>query len=374
MKKKKICLMITKGVWGGAQEYVYTLATHLNPQAYDISVLCGEGHTLQEKLREKNIKTYTLASLRRDISVIDEVYSFIELILFLKKEKPDILHLNSSKIGLLGGLAGRLTSVPRIIFTAHGWASNESRPWIQKKIFLLLHFLTISLSHVTIMVSKKTQKDVEYFPYVKAKSTLIYNGIGPIDFKTKEEARNILAEKVSTERIADTIIGTISELHKTKGLDVLIKASYTLPHNVSVFIIGEGSERENLQNLIETYKVSHKVFLLGRIPEAKTLLKAFNIFTLTSRTEALPYTILEAGLAYLPVVASNIGGIPEIIENNKDGLLIEKEDGKHLQNILHDLIRNEKRRGELGKHLKEKVESKFGITAMVKKTEKLYRF
>jgi hypothetical protein len=193
MSMTKILYCITKGNFGGAQRYVYDLATHMDKNQYEIVVLCGEGETLPKKITEKNIRVVRLNSLKRDISIVNEIRSFIEIYKIFKKEKPDIIHLNSSKMGGIGAFIGRIAGVKNIIFTAHGFAFNEKRPIWQKIILIFFHHLTILLTHKTIMVSEKTKKDIDYLPFIKNKLVKIYNGIDThIDFYSKDEALNFL--------------------------------------------------------------------------------------------------------------------------------------------------------------------------------------
>ena len=370
-KRKKIMFAITKGVWGGAQEYVFTLATSLPEDKYDVVVVCGEGETLQKNLTVRTIRTITIETLKRNISFVSEIKSFFNLLRIIKNEKPDVLHLNSSKMGLLGGIAGRIYKVPKIIFTCHGWAFNESRPFIVRKVFLLLQWITVALSHITIAVSRKTKNDIEDLEFIRKKVFVIHNGIGKINFEEKNSARNKFAEITNTYP-KEIIIGTISELHKNKGLDYLISACKNLPLNVSVYIIGEGDEKDNLLEQTKKLGLQNKIHFTGRIDNIKTLLKAFDIFTLTSRTEALPYTILEAGMAGCSVIASRVGGIPEIIENGKSGIVIKSGDISEISRALKYLIDKPQKRDEFGQSLKMTVEKEFSQDRMVSDTEKFY--
>ncbi len=369
--RTKVLLAITKGIWGGAQEYVWSLATSLPKEKFDVSVICGEGETLIKRLEENGVKTIQIKSLKRDIFFWNELKSFWTLFKTLKEEKPDILHLNSSKMGFLGGLVGRILGIKKIIFTAHGWAFNESRKSITKFLFYILQWLTVTFSHITITVSRKTKSDIDRMPLIKNKVFVIHNGIESIIFDDKEKARKKISEITKTKPV-NIIIGTISELHKNKGLDFLIQACKNLPESVSVYIIGDGEERQNMANLIANFGLEERIFLTGRIENAKSLLPAFDLFTLTSRTEALPYTILEAGLAKLPVVASRVGGIPEVIENGKSGILFRSGDVDELTKALKYLIEREEKRKQFGENLQKTVQENFSKEKMLEKTIGFY--
>jgi glycosyltransferase involved in cell wall biosynthesis len=296
--KKKILYCITKGVWGGAQRYVYDLATSLPRDRYDVSVILGADGTLSKKLEESQIKNILLDNLTRDVKIWKDFLILLKLVKIFRQEKPDIIHLNSSKMGLLGALAGKISRVPKIVFTAHNWAFNEDRSEFQKKIIYLLHLITIKLSDVTIAVSQATQRQIP-----SGKTVVIRNGIEEIDFLDKESARAELLKKLPADldTRGRTWIGTISELHKNKGLKYIIEALYSLKMEKNddasiplLIIIGEGEKREKLQERIKRYGLQNDIFLIGRVENASSLIKAFDIFTLTSITEALPYVVLEA--------------------------------------------------------------------------------
>ncbi|MEK7585082.1 MAG: glycosyltransferase, partial [Patescibacteria group bacterium] len=123
----KIIFVVTKGNWGGVQRYVYDLATSLPKRQFEPLVVVGQGEILKSKLAAAGVECQSLARLGRDVRLTDDFHSFWALFKLFRREQPSIVHLNSSKVGVIGALAGRLARVPRIIFTAHGWASNEDR-------------------------------------------------------------------------------------------------------------------------------------------------------------------------------------------------------------------------------------------------------
>lgn len=369
---ERVAHLITKGSpFGGAQTYLYTLVANLPVSKFESVVLCGLGDELPKRLEALDIRVIRLADLKRDIDLFAEIRTFFKLIQTLKDLRPDVLHTNSSKAGLLGALAGKFARVPRIIFTGHGWSSNEGRPWIVRKFFLILHWTTILLSDRTICVSKKTKNDVAGLRSVRNKTCVVYNGIAPFEMEEKYTAR-ISLQTMFNKGDTDTLwLGTIAELHRNKGLDLLIEALARITTPFQFFIIGEGEERENLEHLIKLRELEGKVFLLGKIPEAKKYLKAFDIFTLTSRTEALPYTVLEAGLAGLPVLASRVGGIPEIITNGQEGVLVRPSTEDIYQALGH-LFSQANKRVEYGVKLKAKVEKEFSLEQQINQTIKVY--
>ena len=366
----KIIYGITKSNFGGAQRYVYDLAQEADRQGNEVIVLCGQRGILVEKLREKNIEVITLESLKRDISLINEIKSFLEIIKILKKEKPNVFHINSSKMGGLGALAGRIMNLYwkltarnfkiKAIFTSHGWAFNEPRHVWQKIIIKFFTWVTILLAHKIICVSKKTLRDVIKWPFVKNKLIVIRNGISAFNLdKRKDDSFTV---------------GTIAELHRIKGLDILLTAwsKFTKRYPAKLIIIGDGEEKENLINMARNLGISKSVVFRGFIDNARSLLSNFDIFCMPSRSEAMPYVLLEAGLAELPVIATSVGGMPEVIENGLNGILVPAENTDILFSSLILLAEDQDLRKRLGARLKSSILENFSFDKMAHNTLSLY--
>jgi len=356
----KILYGITKSNFGGAQRYVFDLAVGAQKEGHEVSVLLGGRGSLADKLEKENIKVIPVLSLSRDISLFDDWRALFSVSRILKQEHPDVFHINSSKMGGIGVIASRLAGIKKIIFTSHGWAFNEPRPLWQKTLIKLFVWMTILLSHKTVCVSEKTKKDVASWPLVKNKLIVIRNGISRFNL-------DIRTDNTFT-------VGTIAELHRIKGLDILLTAwsEFIKNHMAGLVIIGEGEERENLENMANNLGISGSVVFRGFVDNARSLLSTFDIFILPSRSEAMPYAPLEAGFVGLPVIATNVGGIPEIIEDGVSGLLISKENPGAILSALIKLYEDENLRKRLGENLKKKVETEFSSDKMTEDTLNLY--
>ena len=300
------------------------------------------------------------------------------------REKPDVLHLNSPKAGGIGAVIGRILFIKKIIYTAHGWTFNENRPAFQNSLILIFSWITTLLCHKVIVIAKREEEQALSFPLTnREKIVLINNGVEKIDFKDRSEARKELLARTVLARIetpdsslstlnSTLWIGTLAELHKNKGFEYTLEAVSKINTVFKYFIIGEGEERTNLEFLIKKYNLEKKVYLVGFMENASEYLKAFDIFILSSIKEGLPYTILEAGLAENAVIASSVGGIPDIIENGKTGILTTKTRSGEITRAIEYLIDKPEERKIFAKNLKEKVEKEFSITQMLEKTLKLY--
>jgi glycosyltransferase involved in cell wall biosynthesis len=374
--KTKILLVITKSTWGGAQKYVYDLATGLPQDQFDVVVALGGAGFLVEKLHTANIRTIAIPSLLRDVNPLKDFASFISLYRLFKKERPDVVHLNSAKVSGLGALAGRFAGVPKIIFTAHGWAFNEGRSFASRLVIKIISWITILLSHKTIAVSDAIKNATKNWPVVDRKIVVIKNGIKEPTFLLRNIARAELIKKTNVTVPNDAfLLGTIAELHKSKGLSYSIEAIAKLvPTHPSLyyFILGGGEEKERLNALLEHHGLQGRVFLLGFVEDASRFLPAFDCFVLPSITEALGFVLLEAGLAGVPVIATNVGGIPEIIEHEKTGLLVPARDPQILSESIVKIIDSPALRTTLGDALRQKVLSEFSLEQTLIETRALY--
>ncbi len=374
----KILYVITKSNWGGAQRHVFDLATSMKAKGHDVWVAVGGNGILTEKLEKAGIYTFSIATLGRDISPGKDAGSFREIYTIIKNKRPDILHLHSPKASGLGALAGRLLHIKTIITTVHGWTFNESRPIYERIPIIFFSWITMILSHTTILLSEAEYSQALYFPFVKHKITLIPPGIKPPIFMSVDGSKQMISKSIGME-LTDfnkkVVIGTIAELHKNKGLTYLVNSMTAVVEqqpNAICIIIGDGQENINIQTLIKGINLEKNVFLVGYIDNAADYLKAFNIFALSSIKEGLPYVILEAGCASLPVVATTVGGIPEIVEDMKSGILIQSRNSRELSHALSFMIEHPEERKKYGANLKERVLTKFSMEKMIWMIEGLY--
>jgi glycosyltransferase involved in cell wall biosynthesis len=235
-----------------------------------------------------------------------EFKAFFELLRVIRDEQPDVLHLNSSKAGGIGALAGRVAMVPTIIFTAHGWAHRENRSPLARLAIWLASWLTIFLAHTVIAVSNYDYRDAPVF-FSRRKIQVIHNGIAlPLTLGSGDRIRSAFPAGVH-------ITGTIGDLSKNKNHISLIEQARQ-NSDMHVAIVGdEGTERAHLESKIKEYELGERVKIFGFIP-APQVLKGFDTFALPSLKEGLPYVLLEAKAAGLPITANRVGGVGEILD------------------------------------------------------------
>lgn len=379
-KKRKVLYVITKSSWYGAQIYVYNLARALQKK-YDVVVALGGSGLLKERLEKEGIRTVTVNNFMRDVNLFKEVRVLWELWKIYTSEKPDIVHLNSSKAAGLGAFLVRVYNILYIlrrkihsVFTVHGWAFTESRSFVARMLIAFFSWLTAIFAHDIIAISQATKRHASWMPFIQKKIKFIYNGITHIDFIERDSARKELRKNriISKEALW---IGTIGELHTNKGFDYLIDACKQLKDKGIMFtcmVIGEGEERERLETRIQENNLEDTVILRGYIPDAARYMKAFDVVTLTSRKEGLPTVLLEAGLASCACVATSVNGVPEIITHEVSGLLVPAHDTDAIYEAVKQLYDDSALRARFGEALQKDVEKRFRMGTMVEQTHHVY--
>jgi len=331
---QKILYIVTQSEWGGAQRYIFDLATNIQKgQEYTAHVAAGGNGQLFTLLEQKNIAVTRLKYLTRPISPMADIRAYFELKRLLAHINPDIVHLNSSKAGFLGSLAGSRVGAKKIIYTAHGFVFNEPLPGFQKRLYKEIELASSKRMHKIIAVSEFDRETGIKAGMKQEKLVTIHNGIDAnIQFLGQETARSFLATKIPNYQTAKTpLVGCVANFYATKGLDVLIKAMAKI--DATLIIIGNGSLRSKFEKLIKQLNLKNKVFMPGgteTFSEAAPYLKAFDLFVLPSRKEGLPYTLLEAMAARVPVVATAVGGVPEIITDRQNGYLVNPDNADDL--------------------------------------------
>ena len=235
--------------------------------------------------------------------------------------------------------------------------------------WLFSHFIDkyISVSQQGYLDIKKYEKILD------SKLIVIENGIKCVNINTDLK---FLKENLNLPLNVQTVIGVIARLEKVKGVEYLLHAFKKIIENydnILLLIVGDGSERLNLEVLSEELNISRNVMFLGYRNDIDELLQLVDIYVLSSLSEGLPLGLLEAMAAGCAVVASNVGGVPSVIRNNKNGILVAPKNSCEIYHALETLIVNKNFRNILSKEAFEHVTQNYGSSIMVSKYLLLYR-
>ncbi|KKW19909.1 MAG: Glycosyl transferase group 1 [Candidatus Adlerbacteria bacterium GW2011_GWC1_50_9] len=361
MKRGKILYLITKATFGGAQKYVYDLATSLPKERFEPIVAYGTHGKLAENLYYSGIMIHHLPSLGRDIAIISDIKSFLEIYRYIKETRPDVVHLNSSKAAALGALAARLAGVRSIIFTVHGWPFKEDRRLPLRLGLYLVSWLTALLSHTVIVVSISDDTKGKRMWFVRKKINYIHLALKALETYTRAQAEVLLFEHAGLFLNSIRLV-TIAELTPNKGLRYGIEMMKELeehaPQKYTYSIIGNGEERSSLPNYAEELGVSQSVSFESLTPnkppenlstEAFRYLPAFDIFILPSIKEGMPYVLLEAAAAGLSIVATDV--VKSEASNIPNIQIVPSKSGRALANAVEKISRDTLAQVPYGTHL-----------------------
>ncbi|MBL8158337.1 glycosyltransferase [bacterium] len=373
----KVLLVVTKSNYGGAQRYVHDLATNLPKDRFEVTVAFGPAPDgkpgrLAKVLAQAGIRILLVPELSRDVNPLGDMKALGALARLFKKEKPDVVHLNSSKAGGLGALAGRIAGVKHIIFTSHGLPFDEDRGTLSRFAITIATWMTVLLSHHTIAIANDTADRLKKLPFLPKRVALIHNGILTPRFLSPEDARRDIRTLDASIPSDAKWIGMIGELHVNKDYATAIEMVGFLESDAHLIVIGDGEEKEKLSARAEDAGVASRVHFLGFVPEAAQYLRAFDAFLLTSQKEGLPYVLMEAGYAYIPAVASDTAGVRDIILHNFTGLTVQSGAARAFSEAIEKVLGDATLARSLSDELLKRIQKVFSLDQMVEKTAKLY--
>ncbi|WP_179194303.1 glycosyltransferase family 4 protein [Bacillus thuringiensis] len=335
----KIVQFITRmDEMGGAQVHVKHLSMYLNKLGHEITILSGSENPIFSELQQSGVVYRKVPHLIRDIHVLKDTKALMEMRRSLKEIQPDVLAVHSSKAGLLGRLAGWSLGIPTI-FTAHGWAFTEGVPYKKRMFYSLLEKMAGIVSTGIITVSHyDCQLAIQNKIISPEKIKVIHNGVPDIT-KLKQVSQN-------NKQIQLIMIARFAEPKDHRTLVEVLNILETKDWNIC--FVGEGPLKKEIEIEVKKRNLSNQVIFLGNRDDIPEILARSHIFILTSDWEGLPLSVIEAMRSGLPVIASNVGGVGELILDGKTGFLIEKGDKKGLMEKIKLLIENTELREEMG--------------------------
>ena len=344
---------------GGAQVHVKDLAIALQKDRHKVLVLTGQQGIFNEDLREANIKSIPCEYLRKQIHPFLDGKSLRYILHVISEFKPDLIAAHSSKTGILGRLASRIASVP-CVFTAHGWSFTTGIPQPHRAIYRILEKATAPLAEKIICVSEYDRTIGIEAGMNLAQLTTVHNGMQDI-------SSDLMANPARSQTVK---VAMIARFDRQKDHETIIEAFQGL--NAELILVGDGPNMLKAQQQVEKLRLGKQVKFLGFRQDIAQILAQVQIFALISNWEGLPCTIIEAMRAGLPVVASDVGGIKEIVIDSQTGYVIPRGDVAILREKLAYLIDNESARASMGISGRQKYDSELTFEHMYDKTLAVY--
>ncbi|WP_309745450.1 glycosyltransferase family 4 protein [Chamaesiphon sp. OTE_20_metabat_361] len=359
--RKTILYVITKSELGGAQGHVYDLMKSLH-RDYQVHLAVGAPGLLTEKAIDLGIKVHIIANLKRKIDPANDLRSIQQCIAIIKSVKPDLVHCHSSKAGVVARIAAWICRVP-VIFTAHGWGFDPRSPKLQRNIALGVEKILAPISTKIICVSESDRQLAILLKVTPSKLVVtVHNGI----------ATEAITMAVP-ERQPPQLIMVARFNRAQKDQHTLMQAIAQIDRPIQLILVGTGPDWEESKNIAKQLGILDRVSFLGDRLDVPDLLADSQIFVLSTHYEGAPISILEAMRCGLPIVATNVNGIPEQVADNVTGLLVPHQDVDALTAAISSLIDDPQRRQQMGVAGRQKFIQEFTVEQMVEKTELVYR-
>lgn len=367
---------------GGGEYSLFYLIQGLRKDLFNLLVIYAEENNLIEKYREAGIETLKIPLSPRIISTYRDgirynpfhlcacvwhlIGGIVRLARILHNYNIDMLHPHDNLSKIIGGIAARCAGV-KVVTHCRDELKNG---FVEKVLKYYQYFVMDKI----ITVSNKVRNLFILNGRVPARVVTIYNGIDP-DLFNPDKIDNSARAEMRIEN-GCTVVGTVAVFDSCKGHVYLFEALERLKSeglkNFKCLVVGDGREKENLVDFVEKSRLSKEVVFLGYRKDIPRLLRVLDILVIPSVQEAFPRVALEAMAMRVPVIATNVGGLPEAILDGKTGIIIPPKDIEALCNALKYLIENPKLREEMGRNGRRRVEKNFTIEENVVKTEQVY--
>jgi glycosyltransferase involved in cell wall biosynthesis len=327
-----------------------------------------------ENAKEGGIRVVPLASLVRRIDPFQDLRAFFSLWRLMIREKPLIVHTHTSKPGILGRWAARMAKVPIIVHTPHGHVFYGHFGPLASRFFLVIERLTAPITDRMVALTERERNDYIAFSVCNPNRIVtIHSGV---------EIDQYMAVAVNTDEKRKSlgldpkglVVGTVGWLLPIKGPIYLLKAMERVwqshPETKLVFV-GKGQLEDKLRTEAFRIGVSEKVAFLGWRNDIPEIMKVLDIFVLPSLNEGMGRVLVEAMAAGRPIVASNVGGICDLIEHGQNGLLVQPGDVRGLAIAIKRLLANRQMMADMGKAGRT-MARRYSVEKMVEKTDALY--
>ena len=373
-----VCHVITKLELGGAQEVALYTVAHLDRTKFQPVLIAGpDGLLTDEATSVPGIEVVIIPSLGRRVHVFADLTALVALVKLFRRLRPTIVHTHSSKAGILGRWAAWFARVPIILHTIHGYGVTPAQPSWVRRVFILLERMTGWVTTHWIAVAQADRKTgIQWGLFDEHHVSVVRPGIDPRPFLSALQP--VDRERLRAEFGAssdDWLIGTVACLKPQKAPEDFVavakRVCEAMPHARFV-LIGDGELRPTIEALVERCGLKDRMHLAGWRRDIATAMKTFDAFLLTSHWEGLPRVLLEARAAGIPVVATKVGGVEEVIVEGRHGWLCAVGDIPGLSERVSRTLRERREHSQGGGGLSEALPKEFHLEEMVKQYESLY--
>jgi glycosyltransferase involved in cell wall biosynthesis len=350
---------------------VWSLLSRLDADRYALTLACPPHGDLVSRVKDLNqggrelIDVMAIPSLVRNISARHDAGAFLRLYREISRRRFDVAHFHSSKIGVMGRLAAALRRIPLTLLTAHGWAFDQAQGRVQRGAYAAVERLAaVVTSRVICVCEADRRKAMQWRVCRSDKLAMIHNGV-----EESPPVRGRLRSELGL-RTTQLVVGTVMRLARPKRPEALIHAAALLKRQgappFTTVIVGDGPLLDQCRRLAGDLDVGGQVRFLGERGDARVLMNDFDVFTLFSRSEGLPLSAMEAMHSARPVVATDVGGVPELVIHGKTGFIVPADDPAAAAPFIARLLNDEGLRASLGRAGARRARELFSVERMVR--------
>jgi glycosyltransferase involved in cell wall biosynthesis len=382
----KILHLITRLDMGGSAQNTLLTCHNLSRQ-YEMIMVCGlsqesnmtapEREAVDKQIedaRRNGVRVIRIPSLVRRISPLNDVRALYDIVRLIKAETPDVVHTHTSKAGILGRLAARIAKVPTVVHTPHGHVFYGHFDPLISRIFLWIEKLFAPLTDRVVTLTAGENRDyLELNVYPREKLVKIHSGV---DIEKFKQVPDSAVEKKRSLGLGQDglVVGFIGWLMPIKGPMHLLRAMATVwqdHDDTNLVLIGKGDLDVALRAEAMKMSANGRVNFLGWRSDIDAIMPLLDILVLPSLNEGMGRVLVEAMAAGKPIVASNVGGIPDLVQHEYNGLLVPPADDKALAAAIMQLINNPEKAKLMGQRGRERCHQ-FSVEAMTEKIDRLY--
>ncbi|MFC1478322.1 glycosyltransferase family 4 protein [Candidatus Margulisiibacteriota bacterium] len=370
----KIVQILSSSLGGAADHVLNLVNSTTEPGITHYLVIPPDGGHI---IRDFTDAGYTVETM--NVARGFSLKTFFKLVRFLKKTDPHIVHCHGYRAGLYGRPAARLASLKiKTILTVHGFHYMHYRNKLKGFIFLTIERLFSVFTDLVIAVSDTDLKNLRrYKNACEEKSVAIFNGIDAEAIISLDIDRSAKKRELGIPEGAEYIIGTVARLRPEKGVLYFLRAIPVVLQrypNAYFLVAGDGEQRKEFEDLVQEFSIANRVGFLGNRDDVPEILKVLDIFVFPSLWEGLPIAPLEAMVAGVPVVATDVSGNKDVIGyDNENGLLVPPEAPEAIAEAVIRLLADKSLANKLAASALQRVRENFMVWQMAGKTIKIYR-
>lgn len=368
--------LITRLELGGAQQNTLYCTAHHDRSRFRVGLWAGSGGILDDEARaiaDADIRLFSW--LVHPIRLHRDVFALARLVREMRAAKPALVHTHSSKAGILGRAAARIARVPRVVHTVHGWSFNDTQPPIVARLFRALERAAARSTDRIVCVSDADRREGIASGIGRPEAyRLVRSGIDPQEFAPRPGARERVRAELGIGP-GELLAGTVACLKPQKApLDLVETAAAALRADLRLrFVLaGDGELRAAVETRARDLGLGDRFRLLGWRRDVPDLLAALDLFVLTSLFEGLPRAVLQAMVAGIPVVATAVGGTPEVVRDGETGLLVRPGDSLGAAAAILRLAAEPETGRRLAAAASSRIGEEFDVRGMVRSLDDLY--